>query len=89
MSSASQSLWLKDKETGTETDLLSDSYTFTVTEPCTLNNRFELKLNDGITPVQGVEAMPQQSEQLYDLQGRRVNSPSRGLYIQGGKVVVK
>lgn len=83
--SASQHLWLKDMETGTETDLLSDSFTFIVEEPGTLNNRFVLQLNDGITAVEGVETAPSHSSQLYDLQGRPVSTPSKGIYIRNGK----
>lgn len=83
-------LWLKDTETGTETDLLTDSYTFTVSEPCTLNNRFVLSLNDGITSVPTVETKTQQAaQQIYDLQGRRVNTPGKGLYIKNGKKVTQ
>lgn len=47
-------LWLTDKETGEKTDMLTDSYTFTIDEPCTLNNRFTLQLSDGITEVKEV-----------------------------------
>ncbi len=86
---ASQHLWLKDKDTGTETDLLTDSYTFTVSEPTTLNNRFLLQLNDGITTVPSVATQSQQAGQTYDLQGRPVSTPTRGLYIQNGKKVIK
>ena len=83
-------LWLKDTETGTETDLLTDSYTFTMSEPCTLNNRFVLSLNDGITSVPTIETKTQQAaQQIYDLQGRRVNTPGKGLYIKNGKKVTQ
>ncbi|MCR4956987.1 MAG: leucine-rich repeat domain-containing protein [Prevotella sp.] len=80
-------LWLKDKETGSETDLLTDSYTFNVTEPCTLNSRFVLQLSDGITAVSSVAVPQQQPQQLYDLQGRRVAHPAKGLYIKDGKKI--
>jgi len=85
-SAALQHLWLKDQETGTETDLLSDNYTFTVKEPCTLNNRFLLVFSDGVTEVPSVVDMPQKNEQLYDLQGRPVSTPTKGLYIRNGKI---
>lgn len=84
-----QHLWLKDKETGSETDLLGSSYTFTVAEPCTLNNRFVLQLGDGITVIDPIEQPTKQVERLYDLQGRPVDQPAHGIYLRGGKKVIK
>ena len=56
-----------------------------MSEPCTLNNRFVLSLNDGITSVPTIETKTQQAaQQIYDLQGRRVNTPGKGLYIKNG-----
>ena len=44
---------------------------------------------DGIEEVQST--VPQsQSEKIYDLQGRQVSNPTRGIYIVGGrKVIIK
>lgn len=87
LSQAPQHLWLTDKDTSIETDLLTDSYTFTVAEPCTLNGRFLLQLSDGITSVPSVAVPQQQTGQLYDLQGRPVSAPAKGVYIKNGKKV--
>jgi hypothetical protein len=98
-------LWLTDKETGEKTDMLTDSYTFTIDEPCTLNNRFTLQLSDGITEVKEVREVKEvkDDDPCYDLQGRLVSpltshlspltshpSPlQKGIYIQGGKKIIK
>ncbi|MBQ8158442.1 MAG: hypothetical protein IJ081_05415 [Prevotella sp.] len=82
-------LWLTDSETGSQTDLLTDSYTFTVSEPCTLNSRFVLQLSDGVNAIPCIEASPQQSDRLYDLQGRRIDTPAKGFYIKGHRKYVK
>ncbi len=80
---------LIDRETGERIDILNDPCTFTVSDPCTMNNRFELQLGDGITSLESVEVLPQQSGQLYDLQGRRITAPTRGIYIQNRKKFIK
>lgn len=82
-------LRLKDNETGTVTDIIDEDYTFTVTEPATVNNRFTLLLNDGITAVQSVATDAQPDRQTYDLQGRRVSTPQHGIYIKNGKKLIK
>ena len=38
--------------------------------------------------IEGVELMPQGSDAIYDLQGRRVENPTKGIYIVNGKKVV-
>ena len=78
-------LRLLDRESGTITEITSQPYTFTVNEPATLNHRFLLLLGDGITDIEPVAMPTSPSEQLYDLQGRRISIPGRGLYIRGGK----
>lgn len=77
---------LIDKQNGIETDLTTAAYTFQA-EAGTLNSRFVLRLGatDGI---QSVAVVQQQTEQLYDLQGRRVNQPAKGLYIRNGKKMI-
>ncbi len=40
------------------------------------------------TAVQSVAVSQQQAEQVYDLQGRRVSQPQKGLYIVNGKKIV-
>ena len=82
-------VWLIDHETGAVVDA-TVPYGFAVGTPGSLNRRFTLQIGDGITSVPSV-AMPSQSAApaLYDLQGRRISSPAKGLYIQGGKKVIK
>lgn len=84
-------LWLTDKETGEQTDMLTGSYSFTIDEPCTLNNRFTLQLSDGVTEVKEVNGVNEvKDDSWYDLQGRKVNSQlPKGIYIQGGKKIIK
>lgn len=101
LSHAPEEVWLIDKEKETRTLLtheassegveVAGTYTFTVTEPGTLNNRFVLQLGDGITAVPSVPSVAtqsQQTDQLYDLQGRRVITPTKGLYIKNGKIIL-
>ena len=44
--------------------------------------------NTATTGVQSVAASLQQAGQLFDLQGRQVQQPAKGLYIQNGKKIV-
>ncbi len=83
---ANGTVTLIDKQTATETDLTASAYTFTVGAG-TQNSRFLLRLGttDG---VQSVAVVQQQTEQLYDLQGRRVSQPAKGLYIRNGKKMI-
>ena len=78
---------LIDKQNGIETDLTTAAYTFQA-EAGTLNSRFVLRLGttDG---VQSVALPTQQTEQLYDLQGRRTEKPQKGIYVKNGKKVVR
>ena len=47
------------------------------------------QMPDGIEEVKSIE-LQSQSAKIYDLQGRQVNTPTRGIYILGGrKVVIK
>ncbi len=88
-SKTAEALTLIDHETGTET-LLTDSggYTFQANAG-TSDSRFALRLG-GATIVEAVAVTQRPAEQLFDLQGRRVNTPTKGLYIkQHKKVVIK
>ena len=81
------SVTLLDLATGTETDLTEGSYTFT-TEAGTTDNRFLLRLGTTATGVESVAVSQQQSEALFDLQGRRISQPHPGLYIRNNKKVI-
>ena len=50
-----------------------------------------IELDDELTGIDGATQLKQKAEsskQLFDLQGRRVENPQRGLYIVNGKKVV-
>jgi hypothetical protein len=48
----------------------------------------ELGLNFGVTAIKGVAEGVQKQDSVFDLQGRRVEKPSKGLYIVNGKKVL-
>ena len=81
---------LIDHETGECYDA-QQPCTITVDAPCTLASRFTLQLSDSITAVETIPSAAAESQPavLYDLQGRRVATPARGLYIRGGKKIIK
>jgi len=78
---------LIDHETGFRTEA-NEPYTFMVERAGTQNQRFTIQMSDGVQSVTSVTAEPQQAG-LYDLQGRRVSTPAKGLYIRNGKKVIK
>ena len=83
-----QTVALIDKQTGAETDLTAAAYTFQA-DAGTLNSRFVIRLGDA-TGIQSVATESQQTEQFFDLQGRRINQPQKGIYVKNGqKVVIK
>ena len=80
---------LVDHLTGTETLLNgTEGYTF-YAEKGTANQRFTLRISGagvtGIETVEGINANGQ--ENYFDLQGRRIAEPQKGLYIHNGKKV--
>ena len=90
---------LVDNATGSETSLANgEGYTFTA-KAGTDEGRFILRMGGVVvTGVQSVAVLQQQTGQVYDLQGRRVDSSifnsqssilKRGLYIVNGKKIVK
>ena len=78
---------LIDRATGTETQLTEEGYTFT-TEAGTHDARFVVRLGTAATAVPYAATLLQQSEQLFDLQGRPVTNPQPGLYIRNNKKVI-
>ena len=79
---------LIDRETGTETDLTASSYTFQA-KAGTTEGRFLVRLNGAaVTAVNSAATPLQQSEQLYDLQGRPVSTPQPGIYVRNNKKVI-
>lgn len=87
---SSEEVWLIDNEEQTRT-LLSEPYTFTVSEPTTLTNRFVIELgNADPTAIDNVEtAQPMRASGLFNLSGQPVNMPQRGIYIENGRIVIK
>lgn len=80
---------LLDNETGVETDLTIGNYTFSANRG-TNDNRFMLLM--GGTMITGVNAINNSSlntDHYYNLQGQRISAPQKGLYIVGGKKVMK
>lgn len=51
---------------------------------------FSLKLDGGLTGINGVEVSAGADAPVYDLQGRRLPQvPEKGIYIQNGKKIMK
>lgn len=85
-----QHLYLIDYETGRETDLATDSYTFNA-EAGTDNTRFELRFNNSsiATSVEAVPNAKHANEQaVFNLAGQRIAQPQKGVYIINGKKAV-
>ena len=65
---------------------------FTTTDN-SFESRVAMRFIDGggeATAVQSVAVVQQQTGHCYDLQGRRVEQPSKGLYVKDGrKVIIK
>ncbi|MCR5271038.1 MAG: leucine-rich repeat protein [Prevotella sp.] len=86
---ADAEVYIIDLLTGEEVLLGEAGYTFQA-EAGTLNGRFLIRLTAG--EVTGIKSVDKQlnNENYYDLQGRRVENATKGVYIKNGqKVVVK
>ena len=84
-----QTVALIDKQTGAETDLTAAAYTFQA-DAGTLNSRFVIRLGDAT----GVETINVNDivnvDEVFDLQGRHISQPQKGIYVKNGqKVVIK
>ena len=86
-------VWLIDKQENSETQLtpLSGetegvSYTFQANAG-TLNNRFVIRLGNA-TGINTIDHSPLTIDHYYDLQGRRINHPQKGIYIKNGQKFV-
>ena len=80
---------LVDLQSGTQTSLVSDSYTFTA-EAGSCEGRFELRMMGGITGISTVanSQEPTAGKQYYNLNGQRVDAPQKGVYIVNGKKTI-
>ena len=84
---------LYDAEQDKVTDLTAEGYTFQSDVTDGINSSrfiltFQLKANDA-TAIKEVTDIYSQYSDLYDLQGRKVNAPTKkGIYIKNGRKVV-
>ena len=80
---------LIDRTNGMETDLTATSYTFT-TQAGTIKDRFIIHLGNmtGISTADSTSNVQQSMINVYDLQGRRVSMPQKGIYVKDHKKVV-
>ena len=80
---------LVDKQNGIETNLSTNSYSFSAVNGTT-DNRFELHfINGEITGISNISDLSskQEKREIFNLNGQRVNSTQKGLYIVNGKKV--
>ena len=78
---------LIDHETGVETNLTTDTYTFHAFAGIH-NSRFTIRIGDVDAVPSVVDTEQQNAKPLYDLQGRRANAKQKGIYIQDNKKVL-
>ncbi len=85
---AAEAVTLVDKRTGTETDLTAAAYTFQA-DAGTLNSRFVIRLG-GATGITDNNRETITNNRYFDLQGRRISQPQKGIYVKDGqKMVIK
>lgn len=83
-------VYLIDRLTGMEVriDGIEGGYTFDV-EQGTIEGRFAIRLGLGdVTGIKSIERDFNNGENYYDLQGRKIDQPAKGIYINNGKKVV-
>lgn len=83
---------LVDLQEGTETRLSTDSYTFSANSGIT-DTRFEVRLSgNNATGIQSIEESAETnssvSGEYYNLNGQRIETPSKGVYVVNGKKVI-
>lgn len=81
-------IMLVDNETGIETDLSTDSYTFQASAG-TNNSRFMLRVSGAsITNIHGLQQDNTAERRYYNLNGQRIAAPQKGVSIVNGKKIV-
>jgi hypothetical protein len=87
-----QGVGLIDRTTGTETDLTAAAYTF---QACagTQNDRFTIRLGGATNGIQTIGMDTEhpsygEGQGLFDLQGRRISQPQKGIYLRGKQLVI-
>ena len=82
------SIILYDSETGEQTDLSSDSYTFSAYAG-SYDNRFALYVGSSvITKINGVGNDAYGADRYYNLNGQRIGQPQKGVNILNGKKII-
>ena len=78
---------LFDKQNDTESVINESGYTFS-TEAGMVDNRFELRLAPGnTTGIDNVEQAVKAAD-YYNLNGQRIDTPQKGVYVVNGKKVI-
>ena len=86
--SVEQEVYIIDLLTGNEVLLTEAGYAFQA-EAGTADNRFVLRLGIGeVTGIQNMTETDSEKEIYFDLQGRQVMQPNKGIYLKKGKKVV-
>jgi hypothetical protein len=81
-------VWLTDRATGIDTNLADGAYSFNAGAG-TDSGRFVLHFG-AMTGVSEIVNSQSSNCKFFDLQGRRVSQPAKGLYLRDGrKVIVK
>jgi hypothetical protein len=82
-------VYLIDRETGNETRIDGGStYTFQATKGVS-EGRFAVRFGNGeVTGIKAIASDGKNADNWYNLKGQRVNTPTKGLYIQNGKKTV-
>lgn len=79
---------LTDHKTGITTDLSQHGYTFDA-QAGTFDSRFTLSfMSDDVTGIQVINNNQLKVDKYYNLNGQRVDAPSKGIYVVNGKKVV-
>ena len=81
-------VYLIDHLTGSEVRLDGNSYSFH-SGIGTFDTRFSIRLGSGdTTGIKAVENVAATNDVYYDLSGRRISEPTKGVYVKDGKKVV-
>ena len=64
---------------------LTDGYTYVLTIDCSDPKNAVLSVVEEATAIKGVSTLATSSKAIYDLQGRRVEKPVKGIYVKNGK----
>ncbi len=87
-------VWLYDADEDCSVNLTKEDYVFESLKTSTANtSRFTLTFKAGADNITGIDrltdASSENDETVYDLQGRKVNNPGKGIFIQNGKKVMR